>query len=99
MIETRNESGWKPVEYKVLVFPHAVEEVSKGGIILATAAVEKEKHAQSEGTIVAVGDMSFTDPTWPNPPVAGDIVLFDRYAGSLIKGKDGKEYRLITTKR
>ena len=93
-----NESGFQPVEYKVLIAPSEVEEVSKGGIIIPESAKEKEKFAKAEGIIVAIGAICFTEPEWLHCPKVGDTVLFDKYAGCLVKGKDGKSYRLISDK-
>lgn len=88
----------RPVEYKVLVKPCEVEEKTVGGLYLPDQARDKEKFAKSEGTIVAVGAIAFTDPDWLDNPRVGDRVLFDRYAGSLVKDEDGIEYRLINDK-
>ena len=93
-----NNSGIWPVEYKVLVKPVEVEEKTKGGIILPDSAKEKEKYAQQEGELVAVSADAFTNPQWLNPPKVGDKVLYDRYAGCTVKGKDGEFYRLVNDK-
>jgi hypothetical protein len=42
---TLNTSGITPTEYKVLIRPKEVEEVTKGGIILAVETTDKEKWA------------------------------------------------------
>jgi chaperonin GroES len=94
-----NESGIQPVEFKVLVLPEPVEEMSKGGIILPKAAQEKEQMQQERATVVAVGPVAFTEPDWGAiKPKAGDLVYMSRYAGKIAKGNDGKEYRLINDK-
>lgn len=93
-----NESGIYPVEYKVLVKPEEVEEKTKGGIILPETAREKEKYNVVRGILVAVAPNAFTDPEWLDPPKTGDRILYDRFAGSTVKGKDGKDYRLINDK-
>lgn len=90
--------GIRPVEYKVLVKPKAVEEKTAGGIYLPDQIKEKEKFAKQEGVLVAVGAIAFTDPDWLDRPKVGDTVLFDKYAGCTVKGKDGEEYRLINDK-
>jgi chaperonin GroES len=93
-----NESGIQPVEYKVLIKPVKVEEKTKGGIILPGSVKEKEEFAQMRGKVIAVGAIAFTDPDWLDKPKAGDIVLFDKYAGASVKGSDGIWYRLILDK-
>jgi len=90
-----NNSGYVPVEYKVLILPKEFSEKTEGGIYIAPSSAEKEKFANTEGVIISVGSLAFTEPDWPVKPKSGDKVLFDKYAGSLVKGKDGEEYRLI----
>lgn len=90
-----NNSGIKPVFDKVLVKPDEVEVKSKGGIILPEQTRDKEKHARMEGTLIAVGANAFTESAWLEPPRVGDKILYDKYGGCLIVGKDGVEYRLI----
>ena len=85
----------KPVEYKVLVKPIEVEKKTKGGIILPDETHDREQFAQQEGVLVAVSDDAFTNPTWLNPPKVGDTVLYDKYSGCTVTGRDGVKYRLI----
>lgn len=92
-----NASGLNPVEYKILIEPEEVEQKSAGGIVLAMATTEKEKMAQVRGKLIAIGGNAFED--WAgNIPKPGDAVYFAKYAGYVIKGKDGKEYRLANDK-
>ena len=96
-----NKSGIYPVEFKVLVKPRIVEEKSKGGIIFPDQVKEKEKFAQQEGVVIAISPDAFEferNCEWKRKPDEGDTVLFDRYAGCTVKGKDGEEYRLINDK-
>ncbi len=97
-----NSSGIQPTEFKVLIDPKPVEEVTKGGIILATQTTDNEKYAQTEGTIVAISHLAFTYATpeeWGDKrPKPGDRVLYAKYAGLRVKGKDGKDYILANDK-
>lgn len=102
-----NTSGIIPTEFKVLIEPKAVEEVTKGGIILATSTTESEKYATIEGTIVDVSHLAFTyvkPEEWLDEngvsykPAPGQRVIFAKYAGVRHKAKDGKEYLLINDK-
>lgn len=93
-----NESGIRPVEYKVLIKPIEVEEKTQGGIILPEQAREREAYAQQKGVLVAVSPNAFTDPEWLDPPKVGDFVLYDKFAGAIVKGQDAVEYRLINDK-
>ena len=93
-----NAAGIVPMEFKVLIRPEPVEEVTKGGIVIPDSLKEKNKYATDKGTLLAVGAIAFTEPSWLECPQFGDTVLFDRYAGGLVKGVDGEEYRLINDK-
>jgi chaperonin GroES len=93
-----NKSGIRPVEYKVLVKPEAVEAQTAGGLYIPDSAKEKEKYAKERGDIIAIGSICFTDPNWLDYPKVGDKILFDKYAGATVKGQDGEDYRLISDK-
>ncbi len=92
-----NKSGMWPVEYKILVLPEAIEETSKGGIVLAMKTTEREAMAQVRGTLIAVGGNAFED--WQGRvPQVGDSIWTAKYAGYVVKGVDGLEYRLCNDK-
>lgn len=92
-----NTSGMQPVEYKILIAPEAIEEVSAGGIVLAGKTTAREAMAQVKGTLVAVGGNAFED--WKGAiPQVGDVIWFAKYAGYVVKGADGKDYRLANDK-
>ena len=97
-----NTSGIMPTEFKVLILPKEVEEVTKGGIILAAETTNKEKFATVEGTIVALSHLAFTYATedeWAGKkPYPGQRIIYAKYAGIRHKGKDGKEYVLANDK-
>ena len=88
-----------PVEFKVLVAPAEKERVTAGGIHLPEASAAKDDFAHEKGRIVAVSPLAFTYSDWPDDgckPRIGDVVHFGRYAGALVEGADGKEYRLMS---
>ena len=93
-----NNSGIIPLDMRVLVKPDAVEEVTKGGIILAASVVEQEKYATVKATLVASGVNAFAEarsnPEF-TPPKPGDRVMIAKYGGVNIKGDDGDEYRIM----
>lgn len=98
-----NPSGVYPTEYKVLVRPKAAEEKSKGGILLPDETKERNQFAQMEGELVAVSPLAFTYANaaeWMGAPKPkpGDRVLFAKYAGAVIKGRDGVDYRIVNDK-
>ncbi len=93
--------GIQPSEYNVLVIPEDTEEVTKGGIILSTKTKEDNDIAAVKGRLVATSPHAFTySSDWPDGamPKAGDAVIFARYAGTLLEGRDGKSYRLCKDK-
>lgn len=97
-----NDSGIYPTEFKVLIRPKAVEEVTKGGIIVPESAQEKAKYAEMEGHIVAVAPGAFMyleEAEWQGQkPAVGDAVIIAKYSGVRVKGRDGIEYVLINDK-
>lgn len=102
MTKAANPSGIYPVEYKCLVSP--VEVAGKiGNIFIPDEHKDREQFAQMEGVLVAVSPLAFTyadkadwgDAEMPKP---GDKVLFAKFAGVKVKGKDGKDYRIINDK-
>lgn len=94
----KNESGIQPLEYKCLVYIPETEEKSKGGIHLPNMVRDKEQQGCMKGLFVAKGPIAFTDPEWELEPQPGDYVLFDRYAGKMVTGADGKKYRVMSDK-
>lgn len=97
-----NTSGIRPTEFKVLVLPKPVEEVTKGGIILTQQSVDQVKFSGTEGTIIDQGPGAFSymkDSEWNGAkPKAGDRILLAKFAGVWRKAADGKEYVIINDK-
>lgn len=93
MSEYPNESGITPLDLVALVYPDPVEAVTKGGIILPETTLDRQKYHTQKATLVAVGKSCFTQ--WVEKPAPGARVLIVQYAGTLIKGADGKEYRIV----
>ncbi len=92
-----NTSGLQPVEFKILIEPEEIEQRSSGGIVLIDKVTDREKMAQVRGKLISIGGNAFED--WNGRvPVVGDSVYFAKYAGYIIKGEDGKEYRLANDK-
>jgi chaperonin GroES len=95
--------GFYPVEYNVIIAPEEMESVTKGGIILADRTKESEELAQVRGLLVDASPLAFNFDDWPagtsdRRPKRGDHVIYGKYAGILIKGDDGREYRLCKDK-
>ncbi len=85
----------KPLGDRVMVEVAQEEEKTVGGIVLASAAKEKPQ----TGTVIAVGEGRVLDngELAPVPVKVGDVVLFEKYAGSEVK-YDGKEYLIFSAK-
>jgi chaperonin GroES len=91
-----NTSGILPVDKKVVVLPERLEEVTSGGIVIPDTVRERHDMAHLKATIIAVGAQAFEhieDKAFR--PTAGMVVSIAKYAGYLITGKDGEEYRII----
>lgn len=96
-----NPSGINPTEFKVVVFPKPVGEKTTGGIIIPEQTRERDQYAALEGELVAVSPLAFTYAEWPTnapKPKAGDRVIFAKYSGIKLEGKDGREYRIVNDK-
>ena len=99
-ILVKNPSGIKPSEYKCLVRPDKVEEKTKGGIIVPQTQRDRDQHAVTTGTLIAISPLAFgyeddeeINADWR--PRVGDRIVYGKYLGSEIEGKDGETYRLI----
>ncbi len=88
-----NNSGIKPVDTKALVMLDPAEVKTAGGIILPDSATEKQKYATQKATLIAIGKSCFAE--WLESPEPGSRILIAQYSGTLIKGADGQEYRII----
>lgn len=96
-----NPSGIWPTEFKVVIKPKEMETVSKGGIIIPMGEAEKLHNAATEGTIIAVSPLAFSYEKWPAgyaPPKVGDRIVYSKYSGMKLKGKDGDEYIIANDK-
>lgn len=84
----------------MLVRPAKIEEKSKGGILLPDESKDRNQFAQMEGELIAISPLAFTysdDQGWDKPK-PGDRVLFAKYAGAVVKGRDGIDYRIVNDK-
>lgn len=99
-----NESGIHPVEYRVLVKPHDIEETDPqlksaklAGLVLPEKERDRERMAQVDALLVEASEMAFQD--WSGrKPQAGDTVVIRKYEGIERLGKDGVKYRILNDK-
>jgi chaperonin GroES len=84
--------NFKPLKDRVLVKYSDEPEKSKGGIYIPDTAKEKPQ----KGEVVAVGPGKITDDGKQQAMdvKVGDVVLFEKYAGSKIN-IDDEEYLII----
>ena len=100
-----NNSGIRPVEFRVLIKPDVIDEKTAGGVFKPQKAHEMEQWAQVKGTLVAVGGGAFTSHGGAGFTdeeremlVPGARVYYRIYEGIVIEGADGEEYRLCNDK-
>ena len=95
-----NTSGYLPLGKNVLVLMDEFAE-QRNGLIFTAETRQRMELASESGVIIALGPQAFHvnyDGTrWTGyRPAPGDRVYCERYAGVLIAGKDGKQYRVMT---
>lgn len=100
-VQLPNPSGILPTGYKVLVkSEESVEEQKLKSMGLIAAETTKERlDAQSViGRLIAVSPLAFTyHEGWSkeDQPKPGQRVVYGKYSGTTLKGKDDVDYRLV----
>ena len=91
------DPGLRPSEFNVLVLPEVTEQKTAGGIILPDDAKDAKDAAGQRGRLIAVSPVAFDYATFPEgaQPKVGDIVLYAKFAGTKMEGRDGRSYRAI----
>ena len=97
--ETKEDSEKlpQPTGWRMLVLPFKMKEKTKGGLIIAETAIERQQVASQTGLVLRMGPDCYKDKErYANGPWCkeGDWVMFARYAGSRIK-IEGGEIRLL----
>ena len=81
----------KPLFDRVVIKDAEMEETTKGGLILTSAAKEKPQYA----VVIAVGPGGVVDGKEITMQVTeGQKVVYSKYAGTEIK-IDGEEYKIV----
>lgn len=89
--------GIQPVEFKCIVLPDDVDELTEGGLFVPDIVRDKERQAVMRGVLVGVGGNAFED--WRGLiPKVGNRVSFAKFAGAHHIGPDRRKYRLINDK-
>jgi len=87
----------EPTGYRIMILPFKIKEKTKGGIVIADTAREREQVATVVGLVLKLGPDAYKDyDKYPNGLWCeeGDWVIFGRYAGARIP-IDGGEIRLL----
>lgn len=92
-----NESGIKPLGHRVLVRAIITERMTTGGIVIPEPVAEKNDKSQIKAIVIDYGPTAWKaqglgDEPWAN---AGDVVIIGKFAGVLLQGKDGVQYRIV----
>lgn len=96
-----NNSGYVPIGDRILVKVDEASGTTSGGVHLPDDTTYKLTMAAETGVIVAMGDAAFywtfdrSRPWYGRKPRVGDHVYLERYAGRVVKGKDGVMYRVM----
>ncbi len=93
-----NTSGFDAVEYRIIILPEKVEEITKGGIIIPDKVQDEMQGAKTIATIISCGAKAFDSGTWKDQPKVGDKIVIPTYAGYILNAEqtdDGREYRII----
>lgn len=102
MSKIANNSGWRAQGQAVLLL--AIELAERRNMIaVPQTAAMSSAGADTEGLVVDIGPDCWKGRVGQNPnspyetPRAkiGDRVLFTKYTGGVINGKDGQVYRMI----
>lgn len=92
-----NESGIKPLGHRVLVRAISTERLTTGGIVIPEPVAERNDKAQIKAIVVDYGPTAWMAEGLGGKPWAdvGDTVIIGKFAGVLLKGKDGVQYRVV----
>jgi chaperonin GroES len=85
-----NKSGITPVRDLVLVLPEEKVKTKEGVIEIPEYIRQRETAAQVFGTVIQAGEEAECGSV-----VSGDRVMFAKYGGIVVKGKDDQQYRMI----
>lgn len=97
-----NESGFIALADHIIVLCDVAPEKSAGGIFISDDKQWQQQMMAETGVIVEIGNGAFmwlSDRTRPwegRKPVVGERIVFERYAGRLQTGADGREYRIMS---
>lgn len=76
-----------PFNYRVALYPRAINNMSKGGIEIPDTTIEAMRYLRQIGCVVGMGPSAFTHPDLNvgKLPEIGDWVLLPRHAGEYVE--------------
>ena len=94
-----NDSGINPAGHRVLILVENETEdekaLRKAGLIMAETTKQRHHLAQMAGIVVAVGKTAWVDFKSEPWATVGDRVMFSKYSGVILRGKDNNQYRMV----
>lgn len=98
---TMYKPGVYPIGARVLLKPDEDVESKFGTIVIPDSVKARYRDAQTVGTIISIGQTAWSfeeknyNATTRAEMYPGTRVMFAKYGGIVIKGKDGLEYRMV----
>lgn len=91
-----NTSGIYPVGDRILVKPDLIPKKAGKDSLIELPDTVRDRHgtAQVAGVLVAAGPEAWSDRDGPYAKVGGRV-LYAKYHGNTVMGKDGETYRLL----
>ncbi len=96
----KDHSGVLAIGPHVIVLCDEAAEITSGGVHIPVDFAERMNMASEQGVIASVAKGAFRiyedGHAWADyRPQPGDRVYFEKYAGRLVRGQDGKVYRIM----
>lgn len=93
----KNESGYHPIDDRVLIKTIPIEKKTAGGIMLPDQTKDSEDMAQIHGHFVT-GGMEALERLAKQGIKPGLLVVFAKYSGTPFTGLDEQAYRIMNAK-
>lgn len=94
-----NNSGINPAGHRVLILVEIETEdekaLRKAGLVMAESTKQRHQLANMAGEVVAIGKTAWVDFKTDPWCKEGDRVMFSKYSGVILRGKDGNQYRMV----
>jgi chaperonin GroES len=95
-----NTSGLRPFGKNLLVRVDETPKTSGGGVMFTDQMLEQLDAQSVTGCVYAVGPEAFRQfddghPWQGDKPAIGERIYFEKFAGTLARGKDGAMYRVM----